>query len=215
MASQQVLMYAFFGSESKSQDIIAYLTGSDEHQPNTDECRFHVVTCTDCTITALEYAKLQVGKFSLPYVPSTVESLTIIDCLQQYKVRTRMLPREARSINLRANFIYGKIDLRTLPLKLCVLNLSHNQITKISPVDRLPPFLERILLQGNDIRQDTIYVGEVPASVTLISLRGENMKIQKMESLFPEKGISDKARSAIKMQNISLDRISLYKGYAV
>eukprot|EP00009_Paramoeba_aestuarina_P006797 CAMPEP_0201517368 /NCGR_PEP_ID=MMETSP0161_2-20130828/8493_1 /ASSEMBLY_ACC=CAM_ASM_000251 /TAXON_ID=180227 /ORGANISM="Neoparamoeba aestuarina, Strain SoJaBio B1-5/56/2" /LENGTH=193 /DNA_ID=CAMNT_0047914845 /DNA_START=1006 /DNA_END=1587 /DNA_ORIENTATION=+ len=108
----------------------------------------------------------------LDYIPNSTRCIRIIVCDQEFELKTRLLPREAQSINLSKNRIFGNIDLRNLPANLEEMDVSDNHISGDVLLDNLPYTLENLDLRNNQFQETVAYYGWLPEATERICLQG-------------------------------------------
>ena len=125
------------------------------------------------------------GNYSIEWLPNTVEKLFIVASRQEYVLQTAWLPSESRLIDLRANLLYGTVDLRRLPQKLRFLNLLGNDIEGPIDIMHLPAPLRTLSLANNVIIQETLIYGDLPQNLEHIELSGNRIsRIQPIASKY-------------------------------
>ena len=133
------------------------------------------VTCEDLLVTAVFFHSEISGNFGIHYLPQCVEHITIVQSAQHYEVETRHLPRSAISIDLEQNQIFGTLDLQALPEDLEVLNVASNRIVGPIRLYKLPRGLQVLNLNRNSIKQKTVWLGDLPETLTYISMHNNRI----------------------------------------
>ena len=154
-----------------------FMTGISLGQPIEKICEWRrgyrfAVECENQVIRELNMNSCAEGDVEIEYLPNSLRILRIVHSGQNYNIRTRLLPRNARSIELQQNRIYGEIDLRTLPRNLETMNLSQNEITGPIELTSLPQFLRWIDLRDNRIEQRLVCFDILPDTIEKIDLTG-------------------------------------------
>ena len=184
---QTVIMKEVF--KNQSSQLLLVIKDSD---PNKPVCGGWMgVRCYSSIVREVSYFSFIMENMCIEYLPPTVSGLTIIGCRQKFQLQTRHFPREAESISLKTNQIYGSVDMVGLPRKIRRLDLSNNRIGGPIQLCPLPPQMTRLDVSANRIRQETVYYHNLPESIEFIGLYGNS--IQRIEAYIEEEKLANDA----------------------
>ena len=180
---QNHLMELF--TEGISTHVMETVAGSPRQR---DVCQWYesrpttlAVFSTECTGGVLRKVILQSIRqlFRPEFLPNTVGTFVMTDCIQKYKFPMRQLPAAARAVDISHNQLYGRLDLTVLPAALETLDVSTNQFTGPINLTRLPQTLVELKLTYNRISQRTLYYGNLPKGLLFVSLMGCDIRAAK------------------------------------
>lgn len=163
----------------------------------TGLCTYRGVSCVGKDVHKIRYQQFTHGNFNIHILPSSVETLMIMNCEQEYTLDTRSLPRKLKILSLSSNAIYGTIDLTALPEKIEKINLWQNSISGPICLHRLPETLQQLYLHQNAINQEVVFYDNLPEGI-IINLLGNrasnhtNNSIKEVRALNPENAVKDK-----------------------
>ena len=122
-----------------------------------DVCNWKGVECTDGLVTDIRWADGCIFLLrSIEWIPSTVESIKLLNKGLNLPIQTRKLPRALRIARMPRCDISGDIHLETLPPLLQELYLRSNKLSGHVSLLKLPGTLRLLDLSMNNI--DKVYV---------------------------------------------------------
>ena len=151
------------------------------------------VHCQDGIVLGVSFRNIRApegrpcGNFRIFALPSTVQSIDIVGCEQNYRFNSRALPRDSRNIRLCRNLLIGQLPLQTLPKKLHSLNLAYNALVGKVFLVGLPRTLTRLDLYGNSFDKGHVYYAHLPRGLSRVSLPQFFTNSKKLRRLDVEK----------------------------
>ncbi|KNH06216.1 leucine-rich receptor-like protein kinase [Perkinsela sp. CCAP 1560/4] len=106
----------------------------------------------------------------IEYVPPTVEVFKIERCSLHHEFNARVLPRDAVTVSLVLNRLYGNPRLSGLPRHIEELDLSHNALCGQLFLVHLPKRIRLIDLSRNNITSKSVLYKDLPASLTVVRI---------------------------------------------
>ena len=134
------------------------------------------IACADNIVESISFCDVNVGNFSLEYLPHSVKGVHLIRASQSNEIATRYLPRYLIDFEVNTNQVYGTVDLGCLPAKIKRFILSSNRIFGNLNLTALPDSLCILDLSFNNIAQQTVYYGNLPSSIERIDLVANNIR---------------------------------------
>ena len=182
---QNALMKSVFQNQSKN--FLLMITNSQSNKPVCDGWKG--VKCYSNVVREVSYFRFILQTMCIEYLPPTVFHLSLIGCRQKFQLQTRHFPRESDAISLKANQIYGAVDIAGLPKKIQQLDLSKNRISGPIQLYPLPAQMTRLDVSSNRIRQETVYYHNLPETIEFIGLYSN--PIQKIEAYIEEEQLEN------------------------
>ena len=166
------------------------------------------------------------GSIDLQYIPPSVKRFTFRMCQLLGTVETALLPRGLVYLDLQGNQLSGEFDLSALPVLITLINISRNQFcgsfafeavpatiavlhagsnvfSGTVDMTKIPQTLRSLRIDHNTIKQETLLVGNLPA--TLLGITVDLDAFQRIEHVGGQRLF---VRKSSKMKNWA--RISLY-----
>mmetsp|Transcript_24014 Transcript_24014/g.37407 ORF Transcript_24014/g.37407 Transcript_24014/m.37407 type:complete len:222 (-) Transcript_24014:38-703(-) len=117
------------------------------------------------------------GVLSIPFLPYTVEELTLKHSDAAFTLQTRCFPRNAKLIDMQSNRIVGSLALDELPENLEVLYLMANDLRGNVRFQNLPKRLRVLYLARNKgLGNETVYYGDLPETLKTVNVRATNIQ---------------------------------------
>ena len=173
---QSALMRSFF---SEASDFFVAQVSMIQCG-NINDCAYNVcgegddfkwvgISCDEETVTEVDFYRRNTGSLNVHFLPSTVHTIDLRWCEQSYAIISRRLPQALKDFNMSFNLIEGTIDIPNFPDSIEVIDLQKNSIVGTVDLHILPPKLRRLDLSKNNLKQSTIYYGELPSCMERMS----------------------------------------------
>ena len=154
------------------QDFVNEISNGDSLR---DICEgWSGISCEQKIVTEVCFTNVSMGNFWLPFLPSTVKSVQIINSKQSYSLDSRLIPKDCQILNLSGNKIQGPFILKTLPQGIRHIDLSHNEIRGPFHLIGLPSRLESLIITFNLVKQKFVFYDRIPESLNKIDLVGSH-----------------------------------------
>ena len=147
-------------------------------EPIDDACQWSGVTCTDGTVTAIDWKhhtteprgpKNFMRHIDISWIPPTVQTALFEGQKATQRFCMRSLPQRLVDGGFMRCQLKGSADLESLPAFIENLNLSENELTGTISLCRLPRGLRTIFLHGNWISAVEGYADCLPAGLVHVT----------------------------------------------
>ena len=177
---QNRMFQSFIGNIDESL-IKRVSKGKPDSDPcKWDDCHENIqISCTFSIMYSIEIRDIQQGTFAIAFAPSTLKTLRITDSLQNFRMQTRLLPRDVELVDFLNNEISGTLNLSTLPKRIEQLYLSRNDISGPIHLVNLPQNFRYLTLNYNRIRQNTVFYHNLPENLEQIGIWANEIRFVK------------------------------------